>query len=1334
MKELHSSIATTVAAINALPYPDGANSVGANNLKSRLNNLTDKSDIDQLVPAGFSSKLEKYTGILNTTLNPFPSDAKEYGLKRRINELDGSNQQDENELMWNLYETKRQFTLNPLIDALDSLNTTEKTNLKAEAVTIPASEKTQPISDFDTKMRKLDEVILKAQKENAKAHVDTIAYPDNTSAATAINTLKSMIDQSPNLEAINARRQENESLKRKMAEIRQDIQTIRETTSLDNIRAALNRVDSLDDFTPIELLIKKARAIDFVKHELSHLNQTQKSEFVRRINEANSEDAINSIKAEASLQNKKEQIKSIIDSIGYPNPERTEALNSKNTLKDQVQALTTDEALREKETEITALKNLIETKKTAIDALPYPDNNAEAKNSLKDALDQATTASRVNEILPDDWSDKVEKYKNTLYEHFERNGGLVARLNKTHPTDTTSTVSELNNQILLTKKNRTVALVNNLSNLENSEKSTFNQRINAITNTGENQLPEKNKLDEMDSIYKEALVLAVSKLPQGNAKRLDLERRLRGVLNAQGLDSVKTELFNESRNLKIARGGLAVEHFNNGAQDAVNNLPSDNEVRRQLQDELNNANTSNEVSKLNNIKERAVLEKKKVDLINLVKSIAFPGGNSVPAVETLKSEINRLTSLQELSNKETKINELKSAMTGKGAAVDNLPYRSTGNGRDTKDAIKSALNSATTVAEVNRVLPPTWHNDLKNIIESNFGRTHGLLDRLDQTRPDRTDDCSISNLENQVLLTKKSIKKSEIDRMSHLTDAQRNSLKAEVDAVQNTDPRLPDNANLAKIDAIAAKANAMNLAREKVNSLPANKEVKNRLLNRLNSTTLAQSEYESIKREAETEYRRILDVAKNEARTEVDKLSSSNSSKSSLTSRLNSATTLEEVNRIKEEAIAAKARDLTNERNEAIREINKIANGTFDKGRLTNEANAATSATELNSIKEEAKIVNRKNSLKNEFNNLIKRDLESRGGIKEKHVGGGTGEEFIYTIENLPNLLERASSELDKAETYINKQKTAELNDLTKQKFVPYDAEGRNNELRSILKSELYDDLWKSRAYKESDSRISDHTRVENLIENARTQQDYRRAKEALQSYLDTYWDKTYVDRSWENPIKNRIQSKSQEEPFEKANNGRGFNSTIPQNAIDIAKQNVTNAQDRDGGLRAERDFLKGTYFTIRRQAQLDWFYVGLVRDNILNGADRNSAYSQQVEANLSDFLRAPTIESKKNVADSLIRITGNNAFVRNELNGLFQTDIINWWVRNIADSDMNPDDKYKWINEIALITDRANALNIIRNKFIAAGFQRVLTMNNPNPHPTYHFPREFITSDWPNN
>ncbi|AMD81522.1 hypothetical protein MCANPG14_02935 [Mycoplasmopsis canis PG 14] len=1339
VKELHSSISTTVAAINALPYPDGANSVGANSLKSRLNNLTEKSDIDQLVSADLSSKLEKYTGILNTTLNPFPSDAKEYGLKRRINALDGSNQQDENELMWNLYETKRQFTLNPLIDALDSLNTTEKTNLKAEAVTIPASEKTQPIADFDTKMRKLDEVILKAQKENAKAHVDTIAYPDNTSAATAINTLKNMIDQSPNLEAINARRQENESLKRKMAEIRQDIQTIRETTSLDNIRAALNRVDSLDDFTPIELLIKKARAIDFVKHELSHLNQTQKSEFVRRINEANSEDAINSIKAEASLQNKKEQIKSIIDSIGYPHPEGTEALNSKNTLKAQVQALTTDEALREKETEITALKNLIETKKTAIDSLPYPDNNAEAKNSLKAALDRATTASRVNEILPDDWSDKVEKYKNTLYEHFGRNGGLVARLNKTHPTDTTSTVSELNNQILLTKKNRAVALVNNLENLENSEKSSFNQRINAITNTGENQLPEKNKLDEMDSIYKEALVLAVSKLPQGNAKRLDLERRLRGVLNAQGLESVKTELFNESRNLKIARGGLAVRDYNNGAQDAVNNLPSDNEVRRQLQDELNNVNTSNEVSKLNNIKERAVLEKKKVDLINLAKSIAFPGGNSVPAVETLKSEINRLTSLQELSNKETKINELKSAMTGKGAAVDNLPYRNTENGRQAKDAIKRLLNSATTVAEVNRVLPSTWHNDLsayKNIIESNFGRTHGLLDRLDQTRPDRTDDFSISNLENQVLLTKKSDKKSEIDRMSHLTDAQRNSLKAEVDAVQNTDPRLPNNANLAKIDAIAAKANAMNLAREKVNSLPANNDVKNRLLNRLNSTTLAQSEYESIKREAETEYRRILDVAKNEARTEVDKLSSSNSSKSSLTSRLNSATTLEEVNRIKEEAIAAKARDLTNERNEAIREINKIANGTFDKGRLTNEANAATSATELNSIKEEAKIANRKNSLKNEFNNLIKRDLESRGGIKEKHVGGGTGEEFIYTIENLPNLLERAktSSELDKAETYINKQKTAELNDLTKQKFVPYDAEGRNNELRSILKSELYDDLWKSRAYKESDSRISDHTRVENLIENARTQQDYRRAKEALQSYLDTYWDKTYVDRSWENPIKNRIQSKSQEEPFEKANNGRGFNSTIPQNAIDIAKQNVTNAQDRDGGLRAERDFLKGTYFTIRRQAQLDWFYVGLVRDNILNGADRNSAYSQQVEANLSDFLRAPTIESKKNVADSLIRITGNNAFVRNELNGLFQTDIINWWVRNIADSDMNPDDKYKWINEIALITDRANALNIIRNKFIAAGFQRVLTMNNPNPHPTYHFPREFITSDWPNN
>ncbi|VEU69249.1 Uncharacterised protein (plasmid) [Mycoplasmopsis canis] len=63
----------------------------------------------------------------------------------------------------------------------------------------------------------------------------------------------------------------------------------------------------------------------------------------------------------------------------------------------------------------------------------------------------------------------------------------------------------------------------------------------------------------MDSIYKEALVLAVSKLPQGNAKRLDLERRLRGVLNAQGLESVKTELFNESRNLKLQEEDLLLE-------------------------------------------------------------------------------------------------------------------------------------------------------------------------------------------------------------------------------------------------------------------------------------------------------------------------------------------------------------------------------------------------------------------------------------------------------------------------------------------------------------------------------------------------------------------------------------------------------------------------------------------------------------------------------------------------------------------------------------------------------------------------------------------------------
>nr|WP_322959149.1 hypothetical protein [Mycoplasmopsis canis]WQQ12565.1 hypothetical protein RRG48_00775 [Mycoplasmopsis canis] len=865
IRELKTSVEAALQQINQLPYPDGRSAAGATSLLNRLNGVVSQNQIENLNLVELSSRIQNYKDILNTPLNPFPSEPREYGLKTRINNFSTINSEDENILMWNLYETKRQGTLNPIIDRLDLLSGDQKTSLKAEAETIPESRKTQPINDFNAKIANLDAVILKAQKENAKVHVDSIGYPSQNNSSTARNTLKQAIDASLNLNQINSKRLENERIKQRIAEVVASISNINDQQALSNVNNLLDQVDNIDDFDAINFEIIKARAIDYLA-TLS-LENSDLNSFRSRINQAQNEETINRIKEEANIQGKKDEVKRIIDTISYPNNNST-SLNSKNTLKQEVQELRTISDVENKRNTIIAFKSHLESKITEASSLNYPGgNNVIAINGIKSALDSTTNIESINQILPENWASKLNQYRTLINSHIETKDSILQKLNQIYPTgERENSVQTFDNDILTSKKNEVIQKVNQLNLLTDLERRNFISNIEDVSNIGQNLLPNPNKLNDIDNIYINAIRSSLSKLPRGNNKRTQLEQRLNSTTQYSRLQEIKNEMDNEKSQLDSKR---------REAEAAVN-LLSEGPIKSGLLSELASEEHSNEVSKLESIKVRAqnnrTLNDRKNVLKALVATIDYPNRNA-PAITTLNNEIDRLSTTDELDQKEEQINALKRAMDGKRALLDSLIYRSNSEGNASKTAIRNELNNVTDASRVEVILPSTWASTLtlyKNLIVGHFGASSGLLYRLDKTRPITFENFTVQELNNQILATKQVQINSKLEGLTLLTSSERTSFTERVNGVTIDDVNpLPSGVKLQSIDHIYIEA-----VRATIEKLPEGNNKRNELNNRLTNNS-NNTEIEAIKAELSAE-KTALDQARNLARASIERLEDGN--------------------------------------------------------------------------------------------------------------------------------------------------------------------------------------------------------------------------------------------------------------------------------------------------------------------------------------------------------------------------------------------------------------------------------------------------------------------------
>ncbi|VEU75258.1 Uncharacterised protein [Mycoplasmopsis maculosa] len=337
---------------------------------------------------------------------------------------------------------------------------------------------------------------------------------DQNDSQNVINSLDSLNDNIYNLtdEEVRNKLSEINNLEAKINSLKTDAENIQDNTEKARINALIDQLININNSSDIELEIEKAKAKDEVNN-LSNLSNDQKTSFNNRINLAVDSNAITSILEEAKLQNKKEALKLEVDSISYPNVDSTAVSNSKKTIKNAIENINSETDLTNKRAEIENIKEKMVIKKAEVENLGYKNPNALAKTSIKKGLDNITTLSDFNKVLPDDWSNKVNKYKEIIKKYFGDNSELMNnRFNKTYPDNLLGSPDNLNEtnlkiQLFSTLKNEVSAYINSVNNfITPDEKSSLLQRLNAILEPSSATTPEQTEeiLKQINDLHIEA--------------------------------------------------------------------------------------------------------------------------------------------------------------------------------------------------------------------------------------------------------------------------------------------------------------------------------------------------------------------------------------------------------------------------------------------------------------------------------------------------------------------------------------------------------------------------------------------------------------------------------------------------------------------------------------------------------------------------------------------------------------------------------------------------------------------------------------------------------------
>ncbi|WP_031488930.1 GA module-containing protein [Ureaplasma canigenitalium] len=459
-------------------------------------------------------------------------------------------------------------------------------------------------------------------------------------------------------------------------EFLKSLSDLKKGNGINELENFISRINSASDASTIEQIKKEAilqnmkEAASKYVGTLSHLSTDQKNNFKTEINAKQNEQEINTVKDNAEVQNRKEEIKAVVDTIQYPQ-NNADSTSSKNTLKNEVEGINgsskTDNLnkLTEKLNEINEFKTYLDQKKQAVERLPYQ-NGTEAKNSILHTFNKAHNKAELDRALPNDWHNKVEKYKNTITSNFGTNHGLMGRLNKTYPTSTDGfNEDNLKTQIIDTKKANAKSKINHdIKNRHNLTDQMVNDYINRIDAVNSNNFPtDFNALKNIDDIVKEAWKknfdqFVNTKLPyptENNYKAEVTKRKARIKEQWKNFDGQQSTIDRIERDiLNPTKSKL------DSANNLINSI-TDTNVKNKFKDKLSRTEFNNLDSIINEInKYKSLLaEINKIAAINNDQIITSNNGqndlnDANTSINTLRNDLT--TELNNIVNNSSNVN------------------------------------------------------------------------------------------------------------------------------------------------------------------------------------------------------------------------------------------------------------------------------------------------------------------------------------------------------------------------------------------------------------------------------------------------------------------------------------------------------------------------------------------------------------------------------------------------------------------------------------------------------------------------------------------------------
>ncbi|TQC53951.1 hypothetical protein E1I18_01300 [Mycoplasmopsis mucosicanis] len=214
---------------------------------------------------------------------------------------------------------------------------------------------------------------------------------------------------------------------------------------------------------------------------------------VSTLNEQGAQNLIDEIMAyKSQLDNKKANIKRAIERLPYPNGGQS----SKTQLKAKVDSAKSESELVALDKQIGTLSKKITDFVSSLSNIPYIEGDSSkpktAIDNIKRALDQATSVSDVDNILPHNWSLRIREYKDIINSSFVDSSvknNLLTRLNQTVPTKLGNNQDfpfgnykekDLKAEIIKEYKANVKSTVQQLTNLRDHDKNKYNDIIKRI--------------------------------------------------------------------------------------------------------------------------------------------------------------------------------------------------------------------------------------------------------------------------------------------------------------------------------------------------------------------------------------------------------------------------------------------------------------------------------------------------------------------------------------------------------------------------------------------------------------------------------------------------------------------------------------------------------------------------------------------------------------------------------------------------------------------------------------------------------------------------------------